>query len=93
MHRLSRCAAIIYVEAGHDCDAISSAEHFELHDKVLTRLGRIQQRQAFRVAWRYKGTLREDAIGAMGPKVIEGDAFTSRRVIECNELLFAEQYW
>ncbi|CAL1680119.1 unnamed protein product [Lasius platythorax] len=26
-----------------------------------------------------------------GPEVIEGDAFTSRRVIECNELLFAEQ--
>lgn len=72
MHRLSRCAGIIYVEAGHDCDAISSAEHFELHDKVLTRLGRIQQRQAFRVAWWYKGTLREDATGGMVPKLSKG---------------------
>lgn len=26
-----------------------------------------------------------------GPEVIEEDAFTSHRVIECNELLFTEQ--
>lgn len=29
--------------------------------------------------------------GGGSPEVIEGDAFTSHRVTECNELLFAEQ--